>query len=33
LIYQRLNQHIQNHDILVSEQCGFRRVLSTDNAT
>jgi hypothetical protein len=28
----RLNQHLQVHHILASEQYGFRRGLSTDNA-
>jgi hypothetical protein len=33
LIYQRLNQHSQNHNIFGAEQYGFRRGLSTTNAT
>jgi hypothetical protein len=33
LIYQRLNQHFQNRNIFVTEQYGFRRRLSTINAT
>ena len=33
MIFWRLNQHIQNHNILVSEQYGFRKGLLTDNAT
>jgi hypothetical protein len=32
LIYRRLNQHFQIHNILVTEQYGFRRGLSTINA-
>jgi hypothetical protein len=31
-MYQRLNQHLQNFNILISEQFGLRKVLSTDNA-
>ena len=32
LIYQQILEHIQCHNILVCEQCGFRKVLSTDSA-
>jgi hypothetical protein len=31
-MYHRLNHHLQVHNILVSEQYGFRKGLSTDNA-
>jgi hypothetical protein len=31
-MYQRLNQHLQNSNILVTEEFGFRKGLSTDNA-
>jgi hypothetical protein len=33
LIHRRLNQHFQIHNIFVTEQYGFRRGLSTINAT
>lgn len=33
LIFWRLNQHIQNNNILVSKEYGFRKRLLTDNAT
>jgi hypothetical protein len=32
LIYSRITQHVQCHNILVSSQYGFRNGLSTDNA-
>jgi len=28
-----LNQHLQNHNILVAEQFGFWKSVSTDNVT
>ena len=31
-MYHRLNHHLQVHNILVSEQYGFRKGMSTDNA-
>jgi hypothetical protein len=33
LIYRRLTQHIQYNNIAVPDQFGFRKSLSTDNAT
>jgi hypothetical protein len=33
LIHRRLNQHFQIHNVFVTEQYGFRRGLSTINAT
>ena len=33
LTYRQIIQHIQCHNILVCEHCGFRKPLSTDNAT
>jgi hypothetical protein len=31
-MYHRLNHHLQVHNILVSEQYGFRKGMSADNA-
>jgi hypothetical protein len=33
LIFWRLNQHLQNHNILLTEEFGFWKFVSTDNAT
>jgi len=33
MIFWRLNQHLQNHNILLTEEFGFLKVVSTDNAT
>jgi hypothetical protein len=33
LMFHRLNQHFQTHNIFVSQQYGFRKGLSTDDTT
>jgi len=32
-MYYRLNQHLQTNNILATEQYGYRKGLSTENAT